>query len=1194
MADDVFRNGALQQPAPNINNNMTTTTMDNKKNNEDNKMEEEQEDNVKLINHNSYVGPSTTGTVAATATTTTHSSYNDKECPPTPYTSNTTNDKHNSSSTGYLLKTPTQTPTDMVIDRPTSPQTYTPGSTPRRRFHSKKNTQANNTSNTPTAIVPPITPFVLGATELDMAPLQRAAIEAERTQSDYDDQLTQDNDHVTNFSDASMDTSDVSTLILKPKSIFNPYSKHHRSIVSTSMNTVEALPTTNKAITLSEPTAVQISNNTTNILIPTTYSTSTNEESNQHHTIQDPTIQELSQEDTKLIMQEIARHEQQQQWQEVKVKSPNRKHEPVLHQQKYIDPNPYSVLQEADTDNETKDSNNTNQPHNDSNEIEQINTPTLSINETSPQSGTITTVPTSSNRNSTPERSKQHSTATKLTKNPGRGGGARPHRSMLKTNKSNSAVPNDQQAEQMDVDEPTTTPTTTLTQPKEGDTTNQIPVQNGMSNIQTNVSSDKQNENSPPRRTLAIKHQHTYRILVKAYSTENERENFTRLRVLQIVLSALQKEDPVTSLVVPSDEHFQKRVYTTINLNSKNKTEYEKLENMLQFSSNTLIQGTIQITSNTIYSTIKKNLETKKMLQDTYQITLYRNNINANNLAEVGFFANHLVRHDTVECTRWITDIIPRNTPDFQSELITIWGGPPKERKGAGVLKIYSDRGNVNEISKVFQQHFNNPNHTRFIPKEYFDTLDPKQKAEYIESQYKYQRKYRSVIVKGIRNVHLPTVITDNNIPLSIAEWLKTVLDYQHRHMFFQVTEVNNDQLELRCLETNLSIAKKWARNATSHIARVLNPIQWESAFTDSNVNRYLGNDTEEWNPPPPPTIQFMPDPKDIWKKDIPKSITKQENKKQQNKRRNNNQSLDHDNDNNTTTTVNTQSSYTQETISELQNNSYQHQQLLDNHIRRFEAIDKQIEASKQQQHLVDEHDKRLVTHESEISTNRQQIQTLDNKWQEKFSSFSSNLATLEEEQQVQQRHQEKLTQDIASCSHQLPTITETMEQQQKQLIKYFRRQNKINAQTDKEIKKLKETQATHQTMISTLQAIVLQLQNSSPPTPLSQQRVRKRIKSRIQNDTSIQEDSDMESEENNNELHQLHAIATLQNNSFNQLSFIAHQTMDESNIEEELLTWDSDSTDNDESESNPGNLNTQEQNNSQDDPEHHNPGEDT
>jgi hypothetical protein len=184
------------------------------------------------------------------------------------------------------------------------------------------------------------------------------------------------------------------------------------------------------------------------------------------------------------------------------------------------------------------------------------------------------------------------------------------------------------------------------------------------------------------------------------------------------------------------------------------------------------------------------------------------------------------------------------------------------------------------------------------------------------------------------------------------------------------------------------------------------------------------------------------------------------------------------------------------------------------------------------------------------------------------------------------------MARDIANCSTQLPTITETMEEQQKQLIKYFRKQNKINAQHDKEIKKLRETQETHQTMISTLQAIVLQLQNSSPSTPLSQQRIQKRLKPRVPAETSILEDSDMDSD-NKSKLHQMHAIAALQNHSIDQLSFIAHQTMDESDIDD-LPPWDDDSTENEESVTTTRDTSTREQEEIHDAPEHPNPGNNT
>jgi hypothetical protein len=177
-------------------------------------------------------------------------------------------------------------------------------------------------------------------------------------------------------------------------------------------------------------------------------------------------------------------------------------------------------------------------------------------------------------------------------------------------------------------------------------------------------------------------------------------------------------------------------------------------------------------------------------------------------------------------------------------------------------------------VATIFRNTFKDKNRTTFIPKEYFDTLNPQQKAKFIRSQYEYQRMYRSILVKGIQNVHLPTKILNNNIHMSIHEWLLNVPDYQHQKLFLQITEVNNNELELRCVETNLHIAKKWARNALTYISRILKPIQLASAFTDTEDIR-LNTNVEDWQPPPPPVIEFMPDPRNAWKTDIPKLSTK-------------------------------------------------------------------------------------------------------------------------------------------------------------------------------------------------------------------------------------------------------------------------------------------------------------------------------
>jgi hypothetical protein len=385
--------------------------------------------------------------------------------------------------------------------------------------------------------------------------------------------------------------------------------------------------------------------------------------------------------------------------------------------------------------------------------------------------------------------------------------------------------------------------------------------------------------------------------------------------------------------------------------------------------------------------------------------------------------------------------------------------------------------------------------------------------------------------------------------------------------------------------------SQEMGKHALTHVSRVLRPIQLTSAFTDIDDLTRNSLNAEEWQPPPPPMIEFMPDPRNAWKKDIPKTINKSD--KKSNNRSKNKSSAEQDNDNNITTTANTQASYTQDTISDLQNSSYQHKQLLDNHTRQIEALTNTASNTQQNQQLINEHTVRLDTIDSSHRTYNQRLESIDDYVREHLSTMSNTIANLEEEQQIQQHQQEQMTNDIASSAEQLPTIVENMEKQQHQLLKYFRRQNKINAQTNNELNKLRSIQATHQEMITTLQALVLSLQNHNPSTPQSQQRIRKRIKSRPTTDISIREDSDMESEEEHDELHQIHAITTLQDNSINQLSFIHQPSMDVSAIEDDLLPWDDFSTNTEGSAPNLS-LDTQLQDSHHNESGQSNPGGDT
>jgi hypothetical protein len=134
---------------------------------------------------------------------------------------------------------------------------------------------------------------------------------------------------------------------------------------------------------------------------------------------------------------------------------------------------------------------------------------------------------------------------------------------------------------------------------------------------------------------------------------------------------------------------------------------------------------------------------------------------------------------------------------------------------------------------------------------------------------------YRSVIIKRIRNANLPTNVLKKDTSMSIKEWLTTVLGYQQNALFLHTKQVNNNEIELRHLERNLHIAKKWARHALSHISKVLKPVQYASALTDINALAANSTNAEDWKPPPPPTIQFIPDSRNAWNRKFQKRSIK-------------------------------------------------------------------------------------------------------------------------------------------------------------------------------------------------------------------------------------------------------------------------------------------------------------------------------
>jgi hypothetical protein len=76
-------------------------------------------------------------------------------------------------------------------------------------------------------------------------------------------------------------------------------------------------------------------------------------------------------------------------------------------------------------------------------------------------------------------------------------------------------------------------------------------------------------------------------------------------------------------------------------------------------------------------------------------------------------------------------------------------------------MKIYTDKPNVNTIATILQQTFSDEEDIHFVPKEYFDTLTPREKYRYIKTQHDYQVAYRTLLIQGVKTIDIPTTVTE-------------------------------------------------------------------------------------------------------------------------------------------------------------------------------------------------------------------------------------------------------------------------------------------------------------------------------------------------------------------------------------------------------------------------------------------------
>jgi chromosome segregation ATPase len=177
--------------------------------------------------------------------------------------------------------------------------------------------------------------------------------------------------------------------------------------------------------------------------------------------------------------------------------------------------------------------------------------------------------------------------------------------------------------------------------------------------------------------------------------------------------------------------------------------------------------------------------------------------------------------------------------------------------------------------------------------------------------------------------------------------------------------------------------------------------------------------------------------------------------------------------------------SVSQDILSELQSDSQQHHEAIEEQARRFDILDNQVQAQ------------------------------MDN--------FAKKMSDIEEEHKAQQAHHKKFSIQIESLSKSIPKIMVNMETQQTQLFDYFHEQNNINKKYAEELQALRQSHSIQQHEISNFKKIINELHQRQPHTPASLDHRKK--KSRPLHPESPLNPQNLINREEHNETHQLEQV---------------------------------------------------------------------
>jgi hypothetical protein len=291
------------------------------------------------------------------------------------------------------------------------------------------------------------------------------------------------------------------------------------------------------------------------------------------------------------------------------------------------------------------------------------------------------------------------------------------------------------------------------------------------------------------------------------------------------------------------------------------------------------------------------------------------------------------------------------------------------------------------EMTKLFKTTFKSKTNMTFISKSYFFSLDEISKLQFIESQIAYTKTHRSILLRGIKETHIPSIhTTTQNKPLLLTECLRDVRDYQNNWLFSQIYPPVNNMVEVHILNKNLSLALEWEKQCIGHIARQIERKYYNKVFNMTHDElENIQPSPEPWALPSPPDIEFLVPQQKAWTQ-IPKTISQtndsgsiQQKSSKPSNSINKNKSK-YATDTQTAVIATTFQSDNIDVISELQDECRQHTQLIDDHTIRIQSISQQIQELQSLQSWTDRilnlktKYKKIMQHNTDISSDLNNI----------------------------------------------------------------------------------------------------------------------------------------------------------------------------------------------------------------------------